>query len=134
MAREILFPTHLDALIVAPGTVGPRPANVDADVFAPDLPPLTPGIHLHWALPDALTTGKAVPGAAAVDLPAVPDRWLVVRFGPPTSGTTARSTRAWIVGAADAPIPLSAWTPTAPTATNLRLTVLGELTKDEPKN
>lgn len=127
MAREILFPTHLDALIVAPGTVGPRPANVDADVFAPDLPPLTPGIHLHWALPDALTTGKAVPGGAAVDLPAVPDRWLVVRFGPPTSGTTPRSTRAWIVGAADAPVPLSAWTPVAPTATNLRTTVLGEL-------
>jgi hypothetical protein len=45
-----------------------------------------PGVHLHWAMPDALTRGtrpvgpdgKPVPGSAP-QFPALPDRWLVTR-------------------------------------------------------
>lgn len=36
-----------------------------------------PGIHLHWALPDGLTAGKAA--GAGLEFPCVPDRWLIVR-------------------------------------------------------
>jgi hypothetical protein len=34
-----------------------------------------PGLHLHWALPDALTTGKHHGGS--MQFPAVPNRWQV---------------------------------------------------------
>ncbi|HEY5752884.1 MAG TPA: hypothetical protein VIT21_07040, partial [Chthoniobacterales bacterium] len=37
-----------------------------------------PGLHLHWALPDALTTGKHHRGST--QFPSVPNRWLVRRL------------------------------------------------------
>ena len=37
------------------------------------------GLHLHWALPDALTTGHHRGGSGAA-FPAVPNRWLVRRL------------------------------------------------------
>ena len=37
-----------------------------------------PGLHLHWALPDALTTGQHHDGS--MQFPAVPNRWLVRRL------------------------------------------------------
>lgn len=46
---------------------------------------LEPGVHLHWALPDALTKATHPLGADGkpdrnrVEFPAVPNRWLVVR-------------------------------------------------------
>ncbi len=39
---------------------------------------LDPGIHLHWALPDALT--RITTGANAA-IPAVPNRWMITRYG-----------------------------------------------------
>jgi hypothetical protein len=48
------------------------------------------GLHLHWALPDALTTGHHRLGSA--QFPAVPNRWLVRRF---TSG--GRLQKSWVV-------------------------------------
>lgn len=39
---------------------------------------LKPGVHLHWALPDALTNGRAM-GDGTVDYPAVPNRWIVTK-------------------------------------------------------
>jgi hypothetical protein len=44
-------------------------------------PPAT-GIHLHWALPDALTHGVQRDNGE-IEFPHVPNRWLVARFGPP---------------------------------------------------
>lgn len=38
------------------------------------------GIHLQWALPDALTHGEDSNGDGLVDFPAVPNRWMVARF------------------------------------------------------
>jgi hypothetical protein len=55
---------------------------------------LSAGVHLSWALPDALTMGRHAGGAGGADdvvHPAVPDRWLVVRSGGPLPG------RAWVV-------------------------------------
>src|SRR5262249_35095281 len=56
--------------------------------------PLEPGVHLHWALPDGLTRGvcPGSPGDPEIEFPAVPDRWLVVRFNPPPSATAAPAT------------------------------------------
>ena len=58
---------------------------------------LEAGVHVHWALPDALTSARLDPkfGDAAF-FPGVPDLWLVTRFSPPTT-KPQRNWRAWIV-------------------------------------
>ncbi|NEO46983.1 MAG: hypothetical protein F6K55_23820 [Moorea sp. SIO4A3] len=38
------------------------------------------GIHLHWALPDALTQGQ-VQDDGSIEFPLVPNRWLIMRRG-----------------------------------------------------
>jgi hypothetical protein len=38
------------------------------------------GVHLHWALPDALTRGVGTSDYRQINFPYVPNRWLVVRF------------------------------------------------------
>lgn len=50
---------------------------------------LEPGIHLHWALPDALT--KGVEEEQEIKFPAVPDRWLVIRR------QNSQETEKWVV-------------------------------------
>jgi|GEM_PF-1101238 len=45
----------------------------------PALKPLEAGVHLHWALPDALTRASVTDGAPLA-FPVVPNRWLVTRF------------------------------------------------------
>jgi hypothetical protein len=50
---------------------------------------LRAGVHLHWALPDALTRGVHT-REGTLDFPAVPNRWLVTRTG---GGETAQ----WVV-------------------------------------
>ncbi|MCW3055599.1 MAG: hypothetical protein JWN14_4769, partial [Chthonomonadales bacterium] len=51
------------------------------------------GVYLKWRLPDALTKGIAGDGAAP-QFPCVPNRWLVVRHTPLSSGAPPT---AWIV-------------------------------------
>ena len=41
---------------------------------------LEPGIHLHFRLPRALTHGSQS-GTEKISFPAIPNRWLVQRFG-----------------------------------------------------
>ena len=63
------------------------------------------GVHLHWALPDALVQGRGDPtGNGTVEFPEVPNRWLVARIlvdaaaTPPTAatkGSIVESDRAW---------------------------------------
>lgn len=56
--------------------------------------PRPPGAYLQWALPDALTSGT--PRNGRMELPALPDRWLVVRLTtPPTPGP--RRVDAWLI-------------------------------------
>lgn len=59
---------------------------------------LEPGVHLHWALPDALTHGLH-DGQDRVTFPAVPNRWLVTRLHTRNKTSDAPETRlkAWIV-------------------------------------
>jgi hypothetical protein len=54
-------------------------ASATRSLNGPPLKSLEAGVHLHWALPDALTQGKA-DSAAPVTFDAVPNRWLVTRF------------------------------------------------------
>ncbi len=56
--------------------------------------PRPPGAYLHWALPDALTRGTPRNGRMA--LPALPDRWLVVRLTTPQAAGP-RQVDAWLI-------------------------------------
>jgi hypothetical protein len=59
--------------------------------------PLPPGIHLHWALPNALTHGTT-DGSADVQFPAAPNRWLVVRIAiNSATETPASGIKAWVI-------------------------------------
>ncbi len=112
-----MVPVHLDALFLQkPDTVLQSTADfsripyrdkdsrlsVNADVgYSSEeivAPPfrgkslrLGAGVHLHWAMPDALTQGVRL--GKRLDFPALPDRWLVSRRNR-ASGETERS---WIV-------------------------------------
>ena len=86
------------------GTTLPPPFT-DAD-------PLPAGAHLHWAMPDALC--RADPEAndddADLGLPPVPDRWLVVRLGPPRV-KRRRAVTAWVIESERGTVtPLERWT------------------------
>jgi hypothetical protein len=100
-ASVLMVPVHLDALVLResrpvvgaladftrlPYLAGGRDVNSDtgylseailADPLANQGLRLAAGIHLHWALPDALT--RAGSRAHGMAFPAVPDRWLVLR-------------------------------------------------------
>lgn len=65
---------------------------VNGDVLPPPNDKLGPGVHLHWALPDALTKGSS--GTGSVSFGAVPNRWMVNRFLL-TANTVQR--KSWIV-------------------------------------
>jgi uncharacterized small protein (DUF1192 family) len=57
------------------------------------------GIHLHWALPDGLTHGVARNDSRRPEFPAIPNRWLIMRFWD-HGGTPEKlglRYRAWIV-------------------------------------
>ncbi|MFJ3927648.1 hypothetical protein [Streptomyces sp. NPDC090022] len=43
------------------------------------------GVHLHWLLPDALRRGRQDGPAGRLEFPAVPNRWLVVRYSRPAA-------------------------------------------------
>ena len=53
------------------------------------------GIHLYWALPDALTHGEQSPDGKQFTFPCVPNRWLVVRFN--TTKDNKWQAKLWVV-------------------------------------
>lgn len=56
---------------------------------------LRAGVHLHWALPDALTEGIHDAENSTVQFPPVPNRWLVNRYK--KSDSTETLEKSWIV-------------------------------------
>ena len=101
---RLLVPIDVQALVVTPEagqqavateTVIPQSSPGDpADKVLP-VPPAPfgtpadrpPGVHLHWAIPDGLAKGDAgsvrsdpVAAGNPTGLPALPDRWVVVRL------------------------------------------------------
>ena len=65
---------------------------------SPPAPPQPSGVHLHWAMPDALMRGSHVEGATSITMPALPDRWVVVRTLLPVGGRLVH-THGWVVDA-----------------------------------
>jgi hypothetical protein len=94
MAGSLLIPMSVTAKVVTNLTNLTNPISVTSLTGAPfnrDAPPLDKGIHVHWALPDALTNARVLsdvpdptnPGSNhTVIFPGVPDLWLVVRLDP----------------------------------------------------
>jgi hypothetical protein len=99
----LLVPIDVQALVT--GTAGKErvptetvipnvPPNTGESATLPQPPPLfaptsprTSGVHLHWAMPDALTRGdvgaartEPVPAGNPTALRPLPDRWVVVRM------------------------------------------------------
>jgi hypothetical protein len=141
---RVLVPIQLDALVVRPQD---KPASwADCKMQAPPsgqtstrkslLPPpfknldatRGSGVYLHWALPDGLTHGSDT--GSAVSFPAIPDRWLILRFYPSTIGPERRAVKGWVLRAVDqnpVAVDLDQWKETGnePGATDPPLTAVG---------
>jgi hypothetical protein len=111
----VLVPIDVQALAVGPtGPAGQQavPTETVVPIVADNAPestklprppdpfaapgPRQPGVHLHWAMPDALTRGdagaargNAVPPGNPMNMPPLPDRWLIVRMPHTTDGCQA---------------------------------------------
>jgi hypothetical protein len=103
MANMLVVPIYLDALVLEKTTPaveafadfsrlpyfsGERDINPDVPHISEEILSqpfqnqnlyLKPGVHLHWAIPDALTTSSRKSGGK--DFPDVPNRWLITRKG-----------------------------------------------------
>ena len=76
--------------------------------------PRPPGVHLHWAMPDALLRGtldnRSEGTKNRLALPILPDRWVVLRIVLPQGATDAVVT-GWVLEADRAvAVPLGSWT------------------------
>ena len=92
---------------------------------------LEPGIHVHWALPDALAKADAHESRPP-RFRGVPDLWLVVRFNP-VKGDAPRTHREWIVDSiAETVTPLAQWQPPADRALDRVHTAPGVLPRVAP--
>jgi hypothetical protein len=113
MSNALLYPITVSAKVV---TSPAKVPSLSGDAFNRDAA-LEAGIHLHWALPDALTASTILSGqgSKSVIFPAVPDLWLVVRFNPGASSTTPLAKRTWSAWVVDSigeiVTPLAQWTP-----------------------
>jgi len=87
-----------------------------------------PGAYLHWALPDALTSGTS--DGAIGRFPVIPDRWLVLRLSPSLQIASRRAVAGWVIRSGDASPTvtlLDQWLETGPSPDPVKnsLTALG---------
>jgi hypothetical protein len=125
--HRLLVPVDVQALYVPEGHPEPMlrlpmlvaGANgVVASSAEAGMPPLfaegkprPAGVHLHWAMPDALLRGRLAETTDAnrLGLPALPDRWLVLRILLPR-GAREVITTGWVLEADRAvAVPLGSW-------------------------
>ena len=139
---RLLVPIDVQALVAAAGGTEPVVRMLSALRAGPGQPPFPapfdpgtprePGVHLHWALPDALMRGRigqlpddadpTDPGQRLQMSPA-PDRWAVVRLLCPTGSDTAVVT-GWVIEADTArAVPFPGYPAQAGTATPAGATV-----------
>jgi hypothetical protein len=119
---SLLVPISVVAKIIKTKTAVPSLAGAP---FNTDLS-LEVGVHVHWALPDALTRAQHTGQNAEENIPpnqilfpGVPDLWLVTRFDPPKANSVTRTWKAWVVDSrAGTATPLSQWS--APAAHDLK--------------
>ena len=120
---RVLVPIDVQALVVPAGSAEPMvrlPLSIAAPDDAPpapatgilvDGPPRAPGVHLHWAMPDALLRGKLADNGPTnrLALPPLPDRWVVLRVVAP-KGASAPALRGWVIEAdTTRVVPLEQW-------------------------
>src|SRR5882724_2021511 len=128
--HRLLVPRDVQAVYVQPGStermvrlpmlvagtngnVVENPEDGMPDPFADgDVRPA--GVHLHWAMPDALLRGtfdqRADGAANRLSLPLLPDRWVVLRLLLPNGATDPLIT-GWVIEADRAiAVPLASWT------------------------
>jgi hypothetical protein len=151
LVRELrlLVPIDVQALYVGPGTAEPmvriplllsEPDAVEPDEAMPPLfdagTPRQPGVHLHWAMPDALMRGRLTeqPDGTAnrLGLPQLPDRWVVLRILM-ENGRSRPQVGGWVLEAdRAAAIRLADWSPGSDASNNATPTgvtlAAGELT------
>jgi len=128
--HRLLVPIDVQALYVTPGSTekmvrlpmlvaGPNGKAVEnvedgmPDPFSAGAP-RPAGVHLHWAMPDALLRGRmsetATTGANRLGLPVLPDRWVVLRLALPRGARDVIVT-GWVIEADRAvAAPLGSWT------------------------
>jgi hypothetical protein len=128
--HRLLVPIDVQALYVEPGSTEPMVrlpmlvANVNGQpVEEPEagMPdpfdagtPRPAGVHLHWAMPDALLRGTLKERGAGTTnrlfLPLLPDRWVVLRVILPRGASEVVVT-GWVLEADRAvAVPLGSWT------------------------
>ena len=130
LVREsrVLVPVDLQALYVPAGDAEPyvrlpfvltaRDGQPPAPMPAPlvDGMPRSPGVHLHWAMPDALLRGSLEDRGEVsnrLDLPPLPDRWVVLRLIAPNDAVVP-AVSGWVLESDTARIvPLADWDGTA---------------------
>ena len=120
--QRILVPVDVQARVVPTtgGEVIVRVGGIDGDP-APFDPgePAEPGVHLHWAMPDALLRAEHDTETRKPVLPVLPDRWVVVRTLLPEGSRSAYAS-GWVIDATTAGItPLATFAGTVPPGTSL---------------
>ena len=132
--HRLLVPVDVQALYVPPGHPEPMvrlpmllagAAGAQAATAEDGMPslfaagePRPAGVHLHWAMPDALLRGRLrdTAGANKLGLPPLPDRWLVLRLMLPAGGREV-VTSGWVLEADRAvAVPLGSWKEGGPAA------------------
>ena len=122
--RRVLVPVDVQAYVVPAG--GGEP--VVAVSGGPEDPePLQagasgePGVHLHWAMPDALVTGRHDTATGDLVLPELPDRFVVLRQLYPVGSRTVQLT-GWVLDARSGTVaPLDGFTGTFTPAADARV-------------
>lgn len=114
---RILVPIDVQAFVSA--AVNPEPVVPVSGTKKEPGPfdggaPLPAGVHLHWAMPDALLRGRHDQATSNIALPALPDRWVVLRTVLPATWHTAH-VKGWIVDATSGQVlPLETFSGTVP--------------------
>ncbi|MFC7496389.1 MULTISPECIES: hypothetical protein [unclassified Nocardioides] len=99
---RILVPVDVQAYVVPEGGVEETVAvtgdrDTDPAPFAVGAPK-APGVHLHWAMPDALLVADHDEETRTPRLPHLPDQWVVVRTLQPVGQRQALAT-GWVIDA-----------------------------------
>jgi hypothetical protein len=99
---RILVPVDVQAYVVPPGG-SEETVPIVGDVQSDPAPfavgtPKKPGVHLHWAMPDALLRAEHDEATRSPVLPVLPDQWVVVRTLQPVGQRQVLAT-GWVVDA-----------------------------------